>query len=214
MPKNCSDTSSNLLIRWHIHRTSYDINIRALPPFQPTLPIASLEDVYTRAMQGCLVKIAQGFGESPSVSATFTTQDVRLDWVISDTGSALNYSMLLEVFKELWNLNAREVSSPVLILVGKDLNFTITDRTNELSMGEGMIVGIREADSEILAKRSVDPSPAPELLQPLASQQPSNTTSLSSKYVHSRLLFPCYLPILHKLTFTPLSQHYRPRSSI
>ena len=135
-------------------------------------------------MRGCLIKEAQGFGESPSVSATFTTQDVKLDWVIPEIGIALKYSMLLEVFKELFNINVRQ-TSPLPILIGKDFSFIVVDRTAELYMGEGMIVGISEADSEILAKRSVDPSPAPELLQPLASQQPSTTASLSSKYVHS-----------------------------
>ena len=207
MPQTSSDASSNLLIKWHIHRTSYDINILAFPPFQPALPIASLEEVYTIAINRYIFLVSAGLGDSPSVSATFTTQEVKLDWVIPDTGSALNNSMLLQVFRQLHVLNVLQ-TSPVQILIGKDLNFTVVDLYHELNMGKGMVVGIREADSEIVAKRSVDPSPAPELLQPLASQQPSTTASLSSKYVHSQLLFPFYLPITHKLTSTPVFQHY------
>ena len=121
--------------------------------------------------------------------------------------------MLLQVFKELLNINVLE-TSPLPILRGKDLSFIVVDHTRELDMGEGTIVSIREADREPLAKRSVDPSPAPELLQPLASQQPSTTASLSSKYVHSQLLFPFHLPTPHKLTSTPILQHYRPRTSV
>lgn len=157
--------------------------------------------------------MAQGYGNSPSVSATFTTRDVKLDWVTPGAGRALNYSILLQVFKELMNINVRE-TSPLPILIGKDLSFTVVDRTGESSMGEGMVVSNREADNEILAKRSVDPSPAPELLQPLASHQPSTTTYLSSKYVHSQLLFPFDLSLRHKLTSTPTFQHYRPRTSV
>lgn len=179
-PKNSSNTSPNLSFKWHIPNTSYDINIIALPPFRPTLPVASLREAYTLAMRGCLVKIAQGFGDFPSVSATFTAEDVHLDWVIRDTDSALNYSMLLLVFQALVNLNVRQ-TSPLPDLIGKDLSFTVADRIDGSNMGDGRIVGIGEADSEVLAKRSVNPSPAPELLQPLASQQLRTTTSLSSK---------------------------------
>lgn len=164
-------------------------------------------------MQGCLVKIAQGLGSSPSVSATFNAPDVRLYWVIPEYGSALNYEMLLQVFHALINLNVRE-TSPFPNLIGRDFTFVIIDRTDGSHMGDGIILDTRVADSEILAKRSVDPSSPYELLQPVASQQPSTTASLSSKYVHSQILFPCHLHLPHKLTSTPLIQHYRRRNSV
>lgn len=183
------------------------------PPVRHSLPVATLREVYTLAMHGCLVKIAQGFGDSPSVSATFTSQDIRLDWVISEFGSALHYSMLMQVFQTLVNLHVRS-TSPLPDLVAKELNFTVVDRTDGSEMGEGRIVDLFEADNEVLAMRSVDPSPTPKLLQTLASQRLSTTASLSSKYVYSHFLFPCHLPIPHKLTSIPLNQHYRRRGSV
>ena len=133
--------------------------------------------------------------------------------MIPEFGTALNYEMLLQVFNALVNLNVRE-TSPFPNLIRKDFTFVIVDRTDGSHMGDGIIMDTRVADSEILAKRSIDPSPAPKLLQPVASQQPSTTASLSSKYVHSRLLSAFLLPMPRKLTSTPLFQHYRRRNSV
>ena len=213
MPQSSSNTNLYLSYKWHIPNTNYEINIESsAPPIRLSLPIATLKEVYTLAMRGCLVKIAQGFGDSPSVSATFTLQDIRLDWVIPESSSALHYSMLLQVFQTLVNLHVR-ATSPLPDLVGEEMNFTVVDRTDGSEMGEGRIVDLSEADNEVLAKRSVDLSPAPKLLQTLASQRLSTSTSLRSKYVYCQLFLPCHLPISHKLTSMPLIQHYRPRSS-
>ena len=178
-----------------------------MPPFQPILPIASLREVYTAAIQGCLVKIAQGFGASPSVSATFNAPDVKLYWVAPEYGTALNYEMLLQLFHSLVNLNVRE-TSPFPNLIGKDFSFVVVDRADGSHMGDGIIMDTRVADSEILAKRSVDPSSAPELLQPLASQQPSTTAILRSKYVQT--------PASHSIPtcYTAQSDLYAPISAL
>ena len=185
MPQSSNSTNLYLSYKWHIPNTNYEINMESsAPPVRLSIPLATLKEVYKLAMQACLVKIAQGFEDSPSVSATFTSNDVRLDWVIPEFSSALRYSILLQVFQTLVNLHVRP-TSPLPYLIGEELNFTVVDQYDGTEMGEGRIVDLFKADNEVLATRSVDPSPAPKLLQTLASHRLSSTTSLSSKYVYS-----------------------------
>ena len=187
---NSSNTGSNRFYTWNIPNTLYDIYIITVPPYLPTLPIVPLSEVYILAMTECNVKIAQGLGGHSSENLTFTAQDVQLDWEVSVTGAGLNYSMLLRVFATLVELNVRP-ASPLPDLIAKDLSFTVAHRIERRYTGSG-VVSVSEAGNEVLAKRSLNPSPAPQLLQPLASQQPNTTSSLSFKYVNSQLLFPLY----------------------
>ena len=187
MPPSSSNTNSPHLFTWNIPNTRYDIYIIALDPLVPTLPIAPLSEVYMLASNECRVKIAQDLGGQSSESMTFTVQDVQLNWAVPDIGvTLLNYSMLLQVFATLVGLNVRQ-NSPLPELIAKDLSFTVAHGDKREFMGTGL-VGIREASNEILAKRSLNPSPVPQLLEPDASQQPNTTTSLSFKYVSSQSL--------------------------
>ena len=154
----------------------------------PTLPIFALSEVYILAINECHVKIAQGLGGHSAENVTFTVQDVELDWAVPATGGTLNNSMLLLALSTLVDLNVRQ-NSPLPELFAKDLSFTVAHRNERRYMGNGR-VGFSQDGSEILAKRSLDSSPVPQLLQPLTSQQGNTTTSLSFKYVNLRLFFP------------------------
>ena len=191
MHPNSSNTSSNRFFTWNIPNTRYDIYIISIPPFVPNLRIVPLSEVYILAMNECHVKIAQGFGGDPSENLTFTSQNVQLDWkaaVASATSATLNYYTLLQVFVTLVDLNVRQ-SSPLPELIAKDLFFTVAHRNERRYTGNGL-VNISDAGNEVLAKRSLIPSPAPQLLQAPASEQDKTTNSLSFKYVTLRLFIP------------------------
>ncbi len=121
---------------------------------------------------------------------TFTAKDVQFEWVGLDTSRAVNYTALLLVFEALVEFNVRP-TSPLPELFAKDLSFTVANRIEKFYAGNGW-VGEPEAGNEILAKKSVITSPALQLLQPPASQQPNITTSLSFKYVNPQLLSPLH----------------------
>ena len=154
----------------------------------PNLRIVPLSEVYILAMNECHVKIAQGFGGDPSENLTFTSQNVQLDWRAAVASATLNYSTLLQVFVTLVDLNVRQ-SSPLPELIAKDLFFTVAHRLERSYTGNG-VVNISEAGYEVLAKRSLNPDPAPQLLQAPASEQDNTITSLSLKYVALRLFVP------------------------
>ena len=162
--------------------------IIAYPPIVPTLPIVPLSEVYILAINECHVKIAQGLGGHSAENVTFTAQDVELYWTVPPTVGSLNYSMLLRAFSTLAGLNVRQ-NSPLPELFAKDLSFTVAHRNEKRYVGNGR-VGFSQDNSEVLAKRSLDPGPAPQLLQSLTPQQGNTTTSLSFKYVDLRLFFP------------------------
>ena len=117
----------------------------------------------------------------------FTAQDVQLEWVATTDIRLFNYTTLLRVFETLMELNVRQ-RSPLPELFGKDLSFEVIHDTERFYTGNGRVKKIPEAGDEILAKKSVNTSPAPQLLQPPASRQFNITTSLISKYVNSQLL--------------------------
>lgn len=154
----------------------------------PTLPIVPLSEVYILAINECHVKIAQGLGGHSVENVTFTAQNVQLDWTVPVTGGTFNYSMLLQAFSTLIELNVRQ-NSPLPELIAKDFSFTVAHSNERHYTGNGR-VGFLRAGNDVLPKRSLNPGPALQLLQPPASQQRNTATSLGFKYVNSRLFIP------------------------
>ena len=158
----------------------------------------------------------QGLGGHSSENLTFTAQDVQLEWEVSVTGAGLNYSMLSKVFATLVELNVRP-ASPLPDLIAKDLSFTVVHRNERRYTGSG-VVSVTEAGNEVLAKRSLNPSPAPHLLQPLAldsTQAISKRQSvnpLHEDYAYEIPSTPYVLLVTaysdHLMPITPLQEVY------